>query len=105
MRDAYLSPLAPLRAHLLVHGGHHILRGVDVADLVTQALDAPVEGGLVDHTDDVGVEGGAIRQRPVQGELANFSAHGSLRELGDGKRRILHPIGCLGVCVCECVCV
>jgi len=55
-----LRPLAPLSGHLTVHGFDDAVGGVDVADLVAQAHDAPFAGGFVDCFGDVGVEGGAL---------------------------------------------
>ena len=66
-----------------MHGFDDAGRGVDVADLVTQAHNAPFAGGFVDGFGDVGVEGGALAEDVVEAEAADFRAHGCLGELGD----------------------
>lgn len=88
-----LGALAALGGHLAVHGLDDGRGRVDVADLVAQAAHAPVGGGFVDGLGDVGVERGALLQHVVEGQLANFGAHGGLRELGDGVVGVLDAVG------------
>ena len=52
---------------------------MDVSDFVPEADDAPVPGRFVDRFGDVGVQGGAFAQDVVEGEAADFAAHGRLR--------------------------
>lgn len=93
-----LGPLAPLRRDLPVHRLNHRVRGVDVADLVPEADDAPVARRLVDRLGDVGVEGGPFAQDVVEGEAADFAAHRRLRQLADGVLGVFHPVaGFVGV--------
>lgn len=67
-----------------MHGFDDAVRGVDVANLVAQAHNAPFAGGFVDGFGDVGVKGGALAQDVVEREAADFGAHGCLGELGNG---------------------
>ena len=57
---------------------------MDVANLITQADDAPYLGGLVDGLCDVDIESSALFQYVVERQLSDLGAHGGLRELGDG---------------------
>lgn len=75
-----------------MHGLNDTVRGVDVADLIAQADDAPFARGFVDSFGDVGVEGGALTQDVVEGQAADFGAHGCLGELGDGVFRVFHAV-------------
>ena len=51
---------------MAVHGFDDRLRSVDVANLVTEASDAPVLSGLVDCGGDVGVEVGTLLQDVIE---------------------------------------
>ncbi len=93
-----LGALAALGGHLPVHGGDDGLRRVDVAYLVAQAHDAPRARRLVDGLRDVGVERGALLEHVVERQLADFAAHGRLRQLRDGVLGVLDSIAILYPC-------
>ena len=79
-----LRAFGALGGDLAVHGADDLVGGVDVADLVAEADDAPVSGGFVDGFGDVGVEGRAFAEDVVERQAADLAAHGRLGELGDG---------------------
>lgn len=90
-----LCPFAPLSADLSVHGLEHVCRWVDIADLVSEALDAPAFRGLVDGSGDVAVQVLALLEDVVQGQLANLGTHCGLRQLGNRVFCVLDAVACL----------
>ena len=79
-RGAFLA----LGAHLLLHRGQHVLRRVDVLDLVAQHLHAPRFGGLVHFGNDHHVDVRPLFERAIELNLADLAAEVRLRQLGDG---------------------
>src|SRR5687768_3884937 len=76
--------LGSLCGDLTVHGLDNGSGRVDVADLVSQASDAPCFSGVVDGGGDVCIQGCALLENMIEGELADLGAHGGLRELRNG---------------------
>jgi hypothetical protein len=66
---------------------------VDIPDFVTQALDTPILGGLVDGLGDVHVESRALFQDVVEGELADLATHRGLGKLADGVLSVFNAVG------------
>eukprot|EP00964_Phaeocystis_antarctica_P011104 scaffold6110_cov70-Phaeocystis_antarctica.AAC.3 len=93
LRVEHERALPSLRLRLELHGGAHGLGRRDVADLVAHARDAPLERRRVDRLDDVHVERLSLLEGVVERDLTNLGAHRRLRELRDGKVRVLHAVG------------
>src|SRR5688572_7102012 len=85
--------LLALGTHLLLHRREHVLRRVDVLDLVAQHLDAPGRGGLIELGDDVRVDRAALLERAVELDLADLAAQRRLRELHDREPVVGDAVG------------
>lgn len=66
---------------------------MDIPNFIPETFYAPVGSGLVEGLCDVDVEGRTLFQDLVEGELANFGAHGGLGELRDSVFGIFHAVG------------
>ena len=84
--------LFPFRAHLFFHRGQHVVRRIDVLDLVAQHLYAPWVRGLVEFCNDVCVDRATLLERAVEVNLADFRTQGRLRKLGDGEHVIADAV-------------
>ncbi len=91
-------PLLPLCAHLLLHGREHVLRWIDVLDLVAKHLNAPRVGSLVELHDHRGVDRAALLKRAIEVDFSDLAPQGRLGELADGKDVVADSVGgALGV--------
>src|SRR6185369_11378610 len=77
--------LLALRAHLLLHRREHVVRRIDVLDLVAQHLYAPRLGRFVELAHDVHVDLPALLERSVEIDLADLAAQRRLSELRNGE--------------------
>lgn len=66
---------------------------MDISDLVSQALDTPVLGSLVDGLGDVHIQGSSLLENVVERKLADLGTHGGLRELAYGVLCVLDTVG------------
>ncbi|KAJ1944351.1 hypothetical protein FBU59_002623 [Linderina macrospora] len=90
-----LSALAALGRHLRVHSLDDLGWRMDIANLVTQARNAPGFGRGIDGIDDVVVQRVALSQRRVQRHLADLRPHRRLCQLRNRELGISHAIRCL----------
>src|ERR1700742_2601365 len=74
-----------LGAHLLFHGGQHVLRRRDVLDFVAQYLHAPGGRCLVQLGNDIRDDGAARLERSIQLDFADLAAQRGLRQLRNRK--------------------
>lgn len=95
LRIQDLCSLGTLGRNLLMHALDDFGWRVNVANLVTEALDTPVCCCRVDSFDNVGVQMSAFCQRAIQCHLTNLCTHGRLSKLGNRVLGILNPIRCL----------
>jgi hypothetical protein len=70
-------------AHLLFHRRQHVLRRVDVLDLVAEHFHAPRFRGFVDFADDHQIDVCALLERAIELDLADLAAQVGLRQLRD----------------------
>ena len=75
--------LLALGAHLLLHRRQHVLRRVDVLDLVAEHLHAPRFRGLVHFADHHEVDVRPLLEGAIELDLADLAAEVRLRELRD----------------------
>ena len=80
-------------AHLLFHRGENVGGRRDVLDLVAQHLHAPRLGRLVELADDLRVDVGALLERSVQIDLADFASQRRLCKLGNGEQIVRDAVG------------
>lgn len=87
-----LSTLGTLCRHLLVHTLDNLGWGVDITDLITQALDTPVSCRTVDGLHNVGVQVCTLSKSSIQSHLTNLGTHRCLGQLCNREFGILNSI-------------
>lgn len=66
---------------------------MNVSDLVTETLNAPILRCLVNGLGDVNVQGSTFLEDMVETQLTDLGAHGGLGELRDGVLCVLNTVG------------
>ena len=85
--------LFSLGPHLLFHRVQHVFRRGDVLDLVAEDFDAPGIRGLVEFVHHLDIDVGALFERPVEFDLADFAPQRGLPKLDQGEMIIADAIG------------